>query len=54
MGPDAYTKEGGHSAFYIDEDNMSVLPKSQYWALWMWSNLMGSEMLKSNLSGWNQ
>ena len=46
-----YTKEGGHSAFYIDEDNMYVLPKSQYWALWMWSNLMGSEMLKSDLSG---
>ena len=46
-----YTKEGGHSAFYINEDNMSVLPKSQYWALWMWSNLMGSEMLKSDLSG---
>ena len=46
-----YTEGGGHSAFYIDEGNMSVLPKSQYWALWMWSNLMGSEMLKSDLSG---
>ena len=30
---------------------MSVMPKSQYWALWMWSNLMGSEMLKSELLG---
>jgi hypothetical protein len=46
-----YTEAGGHSAFYIDETNMSVLPKSQYWALWMWSNLMGSEMVKSNLAG---
>ena len=46
-----YTEGGGHSAFHINETNMSVLPKSQYWALWMWSNLMGSEMLKSDLSG---
>ena len=46
-----YTEEGGHSTFYINEGNMSVMPKSQYWALWMWSNLMGSEMLKSDLSG---
>ena len=46
-----YTEDGGHSAFYIDESTMSVLPKSQYWALWMWSNLMGSEMVKSNLAG---
>lgn len=46
-----YTEGGGHSAFYIDESNMSVMPKSQYWALWMWSNLMGGEMVKSNLAG---
>ena len=46
-----YTEEGGHNTFYINEGNMSVMPKSQYWALWMWSNLMGSEMLKSDLSG---
>ena len=46
-----YTAGGGHSAFHIDETNMSSLPKSQYWALWIWSNLMGSEMLKSDLSG---
>ena len=45
-----YTERGGHSAFHIDEGNMSVLPKSQYWALWMWTNLMGREMLKSDLS----
>lgn len=46
-----YTEEGGHSAFYIDETTMTVMPKSQYWALWMWSNLMGGEMVKSNLEG---
>ncbi|MEC9227726.1 MAG: hypothetical protein VYA21_02775, partial [Verrucomicrobiota bacterium] len=26
-------------------------PKAQYWALWMWSNLMGEEMLSSTLKG---
>lgn len=46
-----YTAEGGHSAFNIDETNMTVKPKSQYWALWMWSNLMGDELLESKLSG---
>ena len=46
-----YTAEGGHSAFNIDETNMTVEPKAQYWALWMWSNLMGEEMLSSTLKG---
>lgn len=46
-----YTAEGGHSAFNIDETNMTVKPKSQYWALWMWSNLMGDELVKSQLKG---
>ena len=46
-----YTAEGGHSAFSIDETNMTVEPKAQYWALWMWSNLMGEEMLSSTLTG---
>ena len=46
-----YTAEGGHSAFNIDETNMTVEPKAQYWALWMWSKLMGEEMLSSTLNG---
>ena len=46
-----YTSEGGHSAFNIDESNMTVKPKAQYWALWMWSNLMGDQLLASSLKG---
>ena len=46
-----YSAEGGHSAFSIDETNMTVESKAQYWALWMWSNLMGEEMLSSTLKG---
>jgi len=30
---------------------MTVKPKSQYWALWMWSNLMGDQLIKSSLKG---
>jgi hypothetical protein len=46
-----YTSEGGHSAFNIDESTMTVKPKAQYWALWMWSNLMGDQMVSSQLQG---
>ena len=46
-----YTSEGGHSAFNIDESKMTVKPKAQYWALWMWSNLMGDQMVASKLEG---
>lgn len=46
-----YTPEGGHSAFNIDESSMTVKPKSQYWAMWMWSNLMGDELVSSKIEG---
>lgn len=46
-----YTTEGGHSAFNIDESTMTVKPKAQYWALWMWSNLMGDQLLSSKVKG---
>lgn len=42
-------KEGGHSTFYHDE--ATLLPKSQYWALWMWGQLMGNELLASKVTG---
>ena len=46
-----YVREGGHSAFYIDEKNDRILPKSQYWALWIWGNLMGNQLVKSKIRG---
>ena len=46
-----YTKEGGHSAFYLDEAKGITLPKSQYWALWMWGKLMGNELVATKLKG---
>ena len=49
-----YVEEGGHSAFYIDEATTTVIPKSQYWALWMWNNLMGNELVASKIKGTDQ
>ena len=43
------TQEGGHSAFF--HRGNEVLPKSQYWALWMWGHLMGNELIASDLKG---
>lgn len=38
---------GGHSAFY--HDTTQIIPKSQYWGLWMWGQLMGNELVHSKL-----
>lgn len=46
-----YVKDGGHGAFYLNEEEGFTIPKSQYWALWMWGNLMGNELVHSNLNG---
>jgi alpha-L-arabinofuranosidase len=40
-------EKGGHSAFY--HDPTQVTPKSQYWGLWMWGQLMGNELVHSKL-----
>ncbi|CAI8349739.1 MAG: Intracellular exo-alpha-(1-_5)-L-arabinofuranosidase 1 [Opitutia bacterium UBA7350] len=47
-------KEGGHSAFYFNQYKDIITPKSQYWALWMWGNLMGDQLVKSNIKGHKQ
>lgn len=49
-----FVKEGGHSAFYMDEATGAIVPKSQYWALWMWGNLMGDQLVKSKIKGHQQ
>ena len=46
-----YVEAGGHGAFYVDEAEGITVPKSQYWALWMWANLMGNELVKTKMSG---
>ena len=46
-----FAEDGGHSAFYIDETNGITIPKSQYWALWMWGNLMGDALVQSTIKG---
>ena len=49
-----YVEAGGHSAFYINEETTTVIPKSQYWALWMWNNLMGNDLVSSTIKGSDQ
>jgi hypothetical protein len=46
-----YVKEGGHGAFYLDEAAGITIPKSQYWALWIWGKLMGNELVQSKIKG---
>ncbi len=36
--------DGGHGALHFS--NQGVQAKSQYWAFWMWSKLMGNELLE--------
>ena len=43
-------EKGGHCAFHFTRDGR-IVPKSQYWAFWLWSNHMGDELLSSKVSG---
>jgi len=43
-------EKGGHCALHFTRDGR-IVPKSQYWAFWLWSNHMGDELLSSTVSG---
>jgi len=42
------TSHGGHGLFA--EENITT-PRATYWALWMWANHMGDNLVKSTVSG---
>jgi len=39
-------ESGGHSMFNLNKEG-SYNPKSIYWAMWVWENLMGNELINS-------
>ena len=39
---------GGHSMFNVDKDGF-YYPKSIYWAMWIWKNLMGDKLITSKI-----
>ncbi len=41
---------GGHGLFSSDDPSFSS-PRAAYWALWMWSNTMGNQLVKSSVTG---
>ena len=42
-------KKGGHCALHFTGDR--VIPKSQYWAFWLWNNCMDDNLIKSEVRG---
>ena len=40
---------GGHSMFNVNKGG-AYNPKSIYWAMWVWSNLMGNELIQSSIT----
>jgi len=41
---------GGHGLFSNDDAKLST-PRAAYWSLWMWSNTMGDQLVKSSTTG---
>ena len=42
-------EKGGHCALHFTGSR--VVPKSQYWAFWLWRNCMGDDLLHSSVKG---
>jgi alpha-L-arabinofuranosidase len=42
-------KKGGHCALHFTGDR--IIPKSQYWAFWLWNNCMDDTIVNSKVSG---
>jgi alpha-L-arabinofuranosidase len=43
-------EKGGHCVLHFTRDGR-IVPKSQYWAFWLWRNHMGDELIASKVSG---
>jgi alpha-L-arabinofuranosidase len=46
-------KNGGHSMFNVNKEGV-YNPKSIYWSMWIWNNLMGSELINSEIVSKNK
>jgi alpha-L-arabinofuranosidase len=45
------TDHGGGHGLFSDDDPRLTTPRAAYWALWMWSNTMGDQLVKSTTTG---
>ena len=45
------TDHGGGHGLFSEDDTKITTPRAAYWALWMWANTMGDQLVQSSVTG---